>query len=718
MAKNEVRIRITGDTAGLRGAASDASGLLGGLGGKAKVAGAAVAAGMAVAGAAAVGVGKKLYDLGSSFDNASDTIRIGTGATGQALKDLEGSFGDVVSSVPTDFASASTAIADLNTYLGISGDQLENVSASVLEMTRMAGGDLSTAIESTSRVFGDWSVTAEEMPGALDKIWRASQNTGIGLSDLQDQMVKYGAPMRQLGFSFDEAAALIGKFHKEGVNGELVIGSMRIALGKMAREGEPAIETFKRVTGEIASAGDASKANALALELFGARAGPDMAAAIREGRFEVGSLVDTIANGSETIAAAGADTQDFGEKWTLFKNRTLLKLEPIASKVFDGLGNTFTRLEPSINRLIDRGGELAAEWGPRLADAFTRFGAGVRDVVDRGRALWAEWGPRVSETFRTVGEWIERGRALFGSFARDAGEKGSWLSTTLGQIGELFLTTFGAIGAVIARAVDVGTFLWQHFGDLIVTHTMNVVGALGRIFGGLLDMLTGIFGLIKNVLTGQWGAAWDSIKQILSGAWAVIGGLLSAGWSMIRSMFVAGGRLLGMAWLAVWNGVKWVAGAAWDWVKAKVSGVVDWLRGVPGRLSGAFSGMWDGLKNSFRSAINWVVDKWNGLSFTIPTVDTPLGSFGGWSIDFPDIPRLADGGVVKARPGGTLAVIGEGGRDEAVIPLDRYRSPVATASTSITVNVTAGVGDPAEIGRQVAATLDAYVRQGGRVSVA
>lgn len=35
------------------------------------------------------------------------------------------------------------------------------------------------------------------------------------------------------------------------------------------------------------------------------------------------------------------------------------------------------------------------------------------------------------------------------------------------------------------------------------------------------------------------------------------------------------------------------------------------------------------------------------------------------------IPAMAAGGIVKASPGGTLALIGEGGRDEAVIPLDR-----------------------------------------------
>jgi hypothetical protein len=46
----------------------------------------------------------------------------------------------------------------------------------------------------------------------------------------------------------------------------------------------------------------------------------------------------------------------------------------------------------------------------------------------------------------------------------------------------------------------------------------------------------------------------------------------------------------------------------------------------------------------------------------------------GVDVDFllsGSVPALANGGIVKATPGGTLALIGEGGRDEAVIPLDK-----------------------------------------------
>jgi hypothetical protein len=50
------------------------------------------------------------------------------------------------------------------------------------------------------------------------------------------------------------------------------------------------------------------------------------------------------------------------------------------------------------------------------------------------------------------------------------------------------------------------------------------------------------------------------------------------------------------------------------------------------------------------------------------------GLRGGLMQELKGIPRMADGGIIRHSPGGTLALIGEAGRDEAVIPLDRMGS--------------------------------------------
>lgn len=61
---------------------------------------------------------------------------------------------------------------------------------------------------------------------------------------------------------------------------------------------------------------------------------------------------------------------------------------------------------------------------------------------------------------------------------------------------------------------------------------------------------------------------------------------------------------------------------------------------------------------------------------TSPTIDPTTVTSGGsrGSRDSTYIPQMAEGGIVRSRPGGTLVNIGEAGRDEAVIPLSKMGS--------------------------------------------
>ncbi|MFF3098595.1 hypothetical protein [Streptomyces cyaneofuscatus] len=97
------------------------------------------------------------------------------------------------------------------------------------------------------------------------------------------------------------------------------------------------------------------------------------------------------------------------------------------------------------------------------------------------------------------------------------------------------------------------------------------------------------------------------------------------------------------------------------------------LRGIGNLLLAPFRG--------FATAVNVVIGALNRFKVSIPGW---VPKFGGrsFSISLPTIPvpHLAKGGVVPARNGGTLALIGEAGESEAVIPLsklDRMVSPGA-----------------------------------------
>jgi len=86
----------------------------------------------------------------------------------------------------------------------------------------------------------------------------------------------------------------------------------------------------------------------------------------------------------------------------------------------------------------------------------------------------------------------------------------------------------------------------------------------------------------------------------------------------------------------------------------------------------------------------------------------PAGRLLFGKIDIPNIPHLANGGIVTG--GATLAMIGEAG-PEAVIPLNR----LGNMGNTYSITVQAGVGDPREIGRQVVDAIKQYERTAGPV---
>lgn len=78
---------------------------------------------------------------------------------------------------------------------------------------------------------------------------------------------------------------------------------------------------------------------------------------------------------------------------------------------------------------------------------------------------------------------------------------------------------------------------------------------------------------------------------------------------------------------------------------------------------------------------------------------------------------LASGGIVKARQGGTLALLGEAGKNEAVIPLNSANMMGMGSGDVYNINVSAGVGDPVEIGRVVLNSLVALQNRTGTLPI-
>lgn len=523
-----------------------------GLASAAKIA----AVGLGVAVAAFAG----LESIGSSFDDAYDTIAVKTGATGELLGDLEQSFKDVVQDVPVDFGDASVAIAGLNTRLGLTGGDLEATAKQFLNLSRITGEDLGTSIESVTRVFGDWGISVDDQGARMDQLFKTSQLTGIGVNQLSDQLVSTGAPMRQLGFTMEESAALFGKWNKEGVNSEAIMSGVRKAISTFAQEGKDIPSAFQEAISTIQGMESASDATAKAIEIFGAKAGPDMAAAIREGRFEIADLVGQIGAAEGTINDTASSTDDWREKLTLLKNKALIVLEPIAAKVFGAIGSVVEWATPYVQSFAEWLGEklpVAAEAVQRFFDekvvpAFQavsgwvvdhwpqirEIAVGVFDAIKTAVSYFVGTiVPSVVSGLQATFGFLVENKPALAAVATVIGAVlvvaiASWATATWAQVSALwaqaaaFAAAYAPIVAIIAviAALAAGVVYaythWEWFRNVVDNVASffkdTVWPILQNVFGWLRDNVPPIIDAIARFVTEKMVPAFQSLWQFLS----------------------------------------------------------------------------------------------------------------------------------------------------------------------------------------------------------
>ena len=553
----------------------------------------AVAAFAAIA-AGIVLVSKKLLDIGGSFDDAFDKIRVGTGATGANLDGLKDDFREVVANVPTDFESAGTAVADLNTRLGLTGKPLQDMSAQFINLSRLTGTDLTSNIASMTRMFGDWNIAAEDQSGSLDKLFRAAQASGMGVDQLSAAVVQSGAPLRNMGFSFEESLALLAKFDKEGVNSATVLSGMKAAVGKLAKAGEDVPTTFKRVVSEIEKLGPGTEATGLAIELFGQRAGPDLADAIAGGKFNIDEMLGAIEGGSDTIQKASDDTADWAESWQILKNKALVKIEPVAVAVFNALG----KIMDIISTIVGMTG---------VAGFFAKLGLTLA-VVGTAALVAAPAVVLMAGSIKTLA--ASTWSAISGTVRMAASIVASTVSFVVHTAAIVAMGVASLVANVATKAWATGQWL------LNVAMSMNPIGLV----------IIAIVALVAAFVIAYKKS--ETFRKIVIGAWNAIKHATSAVFDWIvaffkkwgaRILIVLGGPIAVVVALIVkhWDKIK--AGA----VKA-FNAVVDFARGIPGKIKSAVGNLGKllysaggdilrGIWNGMQSIAGWLKDKIYGF---------------------------------------------------------------------------------------------------------
>ena len=519
-----------------------------GLNVKALAVGAAVG-GIAVAtGKAVVEAGKYLKDLGSQFDEAADAIRIGTGATGDALDGLLDDFDEVYKSVPTTMEDASKAIADYNTRLGLTGPQLQEISKQALQVSDMLGDDLGGVIEESSQAFQQWNIDADNMGGAMDYIFKVSQSTGMGFTDLMSNMQKFGPQLQEMGYSFETASALMGQLDKAGVNTEEVLSAMKKSVGALAKEGISASDGLAMYYEQIKNAGTAAEAASIASEIFGTKAGSTMAAAIRDGTLAVGDLTESLMENGETIAGAAEDTYDFAERLQIMKQGLEVALKPMANTVFDGLNKFMPVLQKLMEQIVPVISDAVEAAAPFVEEFLMGAADALEDVLPLISQLAADLLPILTQLMSTLlPPLLSLVQTLLPPLMQIVGAIlppiASLLSTILPMITQIVSAVLPVLVQIISALLPVITPLLEVALQIVNSVIMPLLPPLMQIVQALLPPLVSLLNLVMPILSPLL-ALLQPIASVLGTIADVIAKIVSFGSgviSKIAGLFGGGG---------------------------------------------------------------------------------------------------------------------------------------------------------------------------------
>ena len=519
-----------------------------GLNVKALAVGAAVG-GIAVAtGKAVVEAGKYLKDLGSQFDEAADAIRIGTGATGDALDGLLDDFDEVYKSVPTTMEDASKAIADYNTRLGLTGPQLQEISKQALQVSDMLGDDLGGVIEESSQAFQQWNIDADNMGSAMDYIFKVSQSTGMGFTDLMSNMQKFGPQLQEMGYSFETASALMGQLDKAGVNTEEVLSAMKKSVGALAKEGISASDGLAMYYEQIKNAGTAAEAASIASEIFGTKAGSTMAAAIRDGTLAVGDLTESLLENGETIAGAAEDTYDFAERLQIMKQGLEVALKPMANTVFDGLNKFMPVLQKLMEQIVPVISDAVEAAAPFVEEFLMGAADALEDVLPLISQLAADLLPILTQLMSTLlPPLLSLVQTLLPPLMQIVGAIlppiASLLSTILPMITQIVSAVLPVLAQIISALLPVITPLLEVALQIVNDVIMPLLPPLMQIVQALLPPLVSLLNLVMPILSPLL-ALLQPIASVLGTIADVIAKIVSFGSgviSKIAGLFGGGG---------------------------------------------------------------------------------------------------------------------------------------------------------------------------------
>lgn len=639
-----IRPETSGFAAGLE---SQMQGLLGGI--PAPVA--AIAAGVTALGVTAFAVGEK-------FQSSFNKIKVATGESGPALDSLDASFKRVLAGTAGSFDQVAAAISGIHDRTGLTGAALDDFGKKEVTLGRITKSDVGENVQATTGLFNLYGIAADQQSAKLDVLFKASQVAGVSIGELTSQVNAATPVAKALGLTFDQTAALTANLTQAGLPAAKVMQGLGKEFTAAAKAGKDPLSVISDIEDQIKKAPNDTAAAEIAFQKFGVRAGPQLASALREGRFDLTATLATITNGQGGINATGTAVSTLGGKFARLKNEILVALEPAGTalvrfanegmgKVLEFVPKLLAGLGALYNLLVkgDFTGAFARIFHVSEDSPIIPFLLRLRDVViqvigfvqDHLRPILIGLGVAFLALTSPVSLVIGALVLLYTHFqgVRDAvGSVVAYVEDVFPKIVETVTHVVNAVRDIITVVLEGIRIFWAIWGDTILAVLTAVFENIKNTVETAIRIVANVIKLVLDLINGDWGKAWDDIKAILAAAWDFMVNAVEIGINLAWDLFKAmPGKILGALAGLAGDLFNLAADALARMVDAIIGGIDDaihWVEGIPGRILGALGDLGHLLYNA---GVQIIQGLYNGLVDKFEDVKHFVGGIGSWIAD-------------------------------------------------------------------------------------